>query len=159
MRNFIIWFILLPAAIGYVVYRNAFDTYSEADAAELTKASDFLLWQIEKTEVTQDFCQTDGYKLERMPNIFREMNREGIEHSENYINSLSRMERYAFHKAVKQAAAELRPQILQNLYNSYDETKRLYAINNQTLTISDFCRYLDEHAEEMLTDAKAKRFK
>lgn len=159
MRKYIIWFVLLPIAVGYVVYRNAFDNMAEADASELARASNFLLWQIEKTEVTQDFCSTGGYTLKRLPDVFSRMNAEDMEHSKNYVNSLSQMERYNFHKQVKNAAAELRPQILSNLHYSYDETRRLYAINNQNFSIGDFCRYLDEHAEEMVAEARSKRFK
>lgn len=145
------WLIALVVAFIIAWYLNPSQNQErEVNEQELSRVSSFLLWQRRETEITYNYCRNHGYKLDKMIEIFNRINASEIARANKFIYDLMPLERYAFRRELNQAFEEMRPQIITQIDNSYDENKRAYALDGHSFSQKDYCKYIDEHAETLL---------
>lgn len=149
------WVVAFSIAVIVSIYINHSDTFKpDIDQKSLNSVANFLLWQRKETEITYEFCERGGYKLDKFLTVFAQINQPEQEWSDQFIASLEPMEKMAFRKELNHAVLTMKPQIMEQLQKSYEEAKRSRDINGIKYSVYEYCQYIDEHAAELLSQAK-----
>lgn len=159
MKKFVRILILFALCLLAFVYIKPKDEGETAyDNTEFDKVSAFLIYQRQQTEAYYRYCLNQNYRLDNFVNEFNRLHNRQIAAADNFISQFSPAERLAFYQELNSAYAEMQPEMLEQLEQSYDKNRQVFETAGQTFSRTDFCRWMDNHTD-ILFNGKTDAFR
>ena len=117
-----------------------------------------LLYKRQHLEAYVRYCAQQNYRLEKMPAAFEQQHARQIKAADDFVFRFQPQERRAFYAELNRAYAEMEPEMLDKLEQSYNQNRQIYESAGQSFSRYEFCQWLDNHPEILFKGKTDKEF-
>lgn len=159
MKKFVRILILFALCLlAFVYLKPKGEGETAYDNTEFDKVSAFLIYQRQQTEAYYHYCLNQNYRLDNFVNEFNRLHNRQIAAADNFISQFNPAERLAFYQELNRAYAEMQPEMLEQLEQSYNKNRQVFETAGQAFSRTDFCRWMDNHTD-ILFNGKTDAFR
>ena len=144
--------VFAACAVLYRVFEPVYQAETPYSRSEFEQVSSFLLYKRQHLEAYV------RYRLEKMPAAFEQQHARQIKAADDFVFRFQPQERRAFYAELNRAYAEMEPEMLDKLEQSYNQNRQIYESAGQSFSRYEFCQWLDNHPEILFKGKTDKEF-
>ena len=138
--------VFAACAVLYRVFEPVYQAETPYSRSEFEQVSSFLLYK-RQHKVTK-----------KMPAAFEQQHARQIKAADDFVFRFQPQERRAFYAELNRAYAEMEPEMLDKLEQSYNQNRQIYESAGQSFSRYEFCQWLDNHPEILFKGKTDKEF-
>ncbi len=150
--------VFAACAVLYRVFEPVYQAETPYSRSEFEQVSSFLLYKRQHLEAYVRYCAQQNYRLEKMPAAFELQHARQIKAADDFVFRFQPQERRAFYAELNRAYAEMEPEMLDKLEQSYNQNRQIYESAGQSFSRYEFCQWLDNHPEILFKGKTDKEF-
>lgn len=132
--------VFAACAVLYRVFEPVYQAETPYSQSEFEQVSSFLLYKRQHLEAYVRYCAQQNYRLEKMPAAFEQQHARQIKAADDFVFRFQPQERRAFYAELNRAYAEMEPEMLDKLEQSYNQNRQIYESAGQSFSRYEFCQ-------------------